>query len=671
MTSAPPDPPAMATIPDLQIMGFDLGNGETAVATVHTTATTGPLMVELAGGRRSLVTAVAFTHDGRVLVGDDAFADPARELVDGAVRLKRPDFDDPARGDPLRAFVGRVLAHLAARNSRYAADNPETRFVVGAPSGWEASLREAYARLLGEAGMTRVSVVPESRAAFFFCRESGELRVSLETLRETLLIIDVGSSTTDFTVAHHLRERPLDFGHNALGGGVLDEALLARILADHPERARLETLLAEQPAWRPYLELVCRRAKEDYFNATPERRAGGVGRFEVLPSEPRLLFEVTLTPALMETLLTRPLPALEGKGWRQAFRDHLQATRETIGTPALILLTGGAARMDCVADLTREIFPDARVERGEEPEFAIARGLALYGRASVRIGAFRLGVAALTADDGPLAPLLKEALPRLADHLGRALAAALTEEVLLPTVLAWRTGPEGSLSALQENTRRAVAAWQESEAAGRALQEGVAAWYEEIRPAITRHTDPLCDRFGLQRALLRPPARLDVMLADLDTEHLERLPGLPSLRTPVAAAGLVAGGLVPFLFDPTGLSHLLMATGAAVGTAVTGAAAAVFGADRVRHWLRDVPLPGLLRRGLSRERLTRQVREEEEELAGRLAAQARAALAADPDQADAETRALNAMVRQTGEVVRLGIGEAVRAQAREAELLIL
>jgi hypothetical protein len=129
----------------------------------------------------------------------------------------------------VREIIRALLSERQIQNLR------ETRIFVGHPSGWNDSEVDAYRELLGkvygdllgpnEAGLHHVSMVPESRAAFFHARESGETsaKVSMDELERKVLIMDFGSSTADFTATVGLEAKPLDFGHISLGAGIIDE----------------------------------------------------------------------------------------------------------------------------------------------------------------------------------------------------------------------------------------------------------------------------------------------------------------------------------------------------------------------------------------------------------------------------------------------------------------
>jgi molecular chaperone DnaK (HSP70) len=76
---------------------------------------------------------------------------------------------------------------------------------VGAPSGWSSAVCSKYEDLLRSAGLSQVEVKPESRGALLFARDSGEVVMENGQFRGKILIVDIGSSTTDYTRVVDLR----------------------------------------------------------------------------------------------------------------------------------------------------------------------------------------------------------------------------------------------------------------------------------------------------------------------------------------------------------------------------------------------------------------------------------------------------------------------------------
>ncbi len=216
--------------------GYDLGDGESAVAWLRAGKKTEPQMIELRG-RKSVITALASHPQEGMFIGEEACHLTGADWLE--VRFKSRYLQDPqGAGSLVVMFAREVMAALAADGRM---DSPESAcFFVGCPSGWPKETREAYRKLFTRAGMANCEVVSESRAAFMFARESGELRVSDDLLTLPTLIIDAGSSTTDFTFVADLAERSLavsDFGEVRLGGGLLDGMLLETNVRRSPRPA--------------------------------------------------------------------------------------------------------------------------------------------------------------------------------------------------------------------------------------------------------------------------------------------------------------------------------------------------------------------------------------------------------------------------------------------------
>ncbi len=132
--------------------------------------------------------------DGHIVIGE------AASVTDGAaeakVRFKSRYLTDPAASADVRAFAQGVMNELVRTQPALMAE--VSRTVVGCPAGWGDGRREQYAALLESAGFPNVSVVPEPRAAFLYARHARGLRVSPELMKKSAMVIDIGSSTTDF-----------------------------------------------------------------------------------------------------------------------------------------------------------------------------------------------------------------------------------------------------------------------------------------------------------------------------------------------------------------------------------------------------------------------------------------------------------------------------------------
>ena len=240
----------------MRILGFDLGDGESAVTLLEESSTIEPRVIPL-GGRTSILSAVG-ERNGKIVIGEEASVLLGSENMQ--VRFKSRYLTDPDASLEIRRFAQGVYAELTRTEPALMAEVTTT--VVGCPAGWGERRREQYAALMESAGFPNVRVVPESRAAFMYARHARGLRVDPKLMQHSAIVIDIGSSTTDFAyiVDGHQQNLSL-FGDTNLGGGLLDELILKKCIERSRDCRQLKQVMASSDAWRSYCELEARRIK--------------------------------------------------------------------------------------------------------------------------------------------------------------------------------------------------------------------------------------------------------------------------------------------------------------------------------------------------------------------------------------------------------------------------
>ena len=579
---------------DVEILGFDLGHGESAIALAMLSATVEPQILDLYGAR-SILTAVARHPTRGVLIGDDAYL--SRNVSELAIAFKSPEVERREVHEPITLFVGKILEVLV--RDRKITGGAVTLFFVGCPSGWSEEVRTRYAALLRRAGMSQVTVWPESRAALVYAREAGY--ISQDLAEGAILIVDIGSSTTDFTAVRDLKIRLSDFGQNALGGGLLDKAILERTVATHPRATELRGIFAAYPVYAAICELECRKVKEMYFSNPDMWLDTPASRSVRLETAPPLYVDIAITPRVMDELLMTPLPQRQGRSWHATFREALLHARERMREeqPRLVLLTGGASRMAFTADLCAEVFPQARIVRGAEPEFAIARGLASAGRVELKTAAFREAIEQLLAS-GQLRRTVEERLAPLMNAVAIFLARRLSDHSVLPAFRDWQVGRVRTLTALEHTIPARAGEWLASVEGRQLLAQVVATWFADLLPEVEKLTDPICDTYRIPHASLSVPAFLNMrQIAEVpegmvDMSNMTFLGDIGNLVTVLGSiliAQIVGGGGTALLLPgPLGL---------VIGM-VIGLVTLSLGKGIMIDWLKSVELP-ILARGLITE----------------------------------------------------------------------
>lgn len=587
----------------MKILGFDLGDGESAVTLLDEDSTVEPRVMPLCG-KNSLISAVG-VKDGRIVIGE------AASVTDGAaeakVRFKSRYLTDPAASADVRAFAQGVMNELVRTQPALMAE--VSRTVVGCPAGWGDGRREQYAALLESAGFPNVSVVPEPRAAFLYARHARGLRVSPELMKKSAMVIDIGSSTTDFAyiVDGHQQNVSL-FGDTNLGGGLIDERILAHALAASKDGKALRAVFAESPAWRSYCELEARRLKESYFLDEGKWADAPLTRTLTVCYDEPLALELSVGGASIRGMVEEPIAALGGRSFVGCLQDALRAAVEVSREcpPEVVILTGGASRMAFFQQACREAFADALVVLCPEPECSIARGLAYAGRVDERLSLFRREVASI-AHGEKLSVAVNASAHELYEPVARALFD-IAQESTLEAVRLWRKGGVDTIEALNKKVERKISKAFAGDALCDRIGGELQAWLDELMRTLENELTTLCVRCGV------PPERMSltgakvdaglsgVKLSLLDAMGMDILSGLMGVVLAVVGASLCGGGGVAMVSaGPAG-----MVAGAAAGILL-----ALVGKSGMEKALVKAKLPLLVRRlvtdkavksGLSRQR---------------------------------------------------------------------
>lgn len=590
----------------MKILGFDLGDGESAVTLLSGDSTVEPRVLPLCG-RTSMLSAVA-TREGRIVVGEEASV--LAGAMDAQVRFKSRYLTDPQAGVAVRAFAQGVMALLLQEEPALMAEVSST--VVGCPAGWGEKRREQYAALIESAGFPNVRVVPEPRAAFLYARHARGLRIDAELMRESAMVIDIGSSTTDFAyiVDGHQQNLSL-FGDTNLGGGVLDELILNRAIRQSQDRAQLERVMRESPAWHSYCELEARRLKEKYFLSEEKGREGTLSTPLTVCYDGTLMLELRLDADAIEEIVNEPALALGGRSFVACLSDALRAAQQASRDcpPRVLILTGGASRMAFFRRACQEAFPGSVPVICPEPECSIARGLAYAGRVDEHLAAFRAEVASIARGER-LSTLVDERVHELYAPMARALFETARESAI-KSVRLWRRGGVRTIDELDALMQRNIAKAFSGEESQARIEEVLRDWTGELMRTLEGELIALCMRCGV------PPERMSlsgagvdaglsgVKLSLLDAMGMDVLSGLMSVVLAVVGASICGGGGVALVSaGPVG-----MAAGAAAGVLL-----ALVGKAGMEKAIRRAELPLIARRLVTDKAILRGMNRQREEL---------------------------------------------------------
>jgi hypothetical protein len=439
------------------------------------------------------------------------------------------------------------------------------------------------------------------------------------------------------------------------------------VIAAHPQRDLLESLLDDNGDERLRMELYCRKAKEKFFRLDPKLTGADAGlsadELYVLrvPGRSTIWVPIEVSRTDMDEVLATPQPVLGGRTWKEAFHDDLaEAAKQLLdGHPDVVLLTGGASRMDFVLDSALQLFASgrrrSRVLRGAEPEVAIARGLAIAGRLSARTRGFRADVQKFLAGD-TVSSLVAAELPALAERIGAAAAEGITERHVIPTFRRWRAGQIRTLNGVAAEVAELVSA-ELVDPQNKRMAEVLTEWQEGVRAELAELTRPLAQRWHLEaNAMALPPITLGGRKWSVSMDNSSAVTGV------LSAMGMAINVVVA-----TVISTVLLGQGVAL-IAVTGPLAPIvlaaglivagtMGRDAMMEKALAADLPMVARRMVGEGMLTRKLRAEADQQEKALARDLAQQLVADGGEQ---------LVTQITGLIVVELEEV----AKEAELLI-
>lgn len=568
----------------MKYIGLDIGDGESAVAAFEHGSGIEPVIWPVAGAR-SLLSAVGLRH-GEIVIGERAYTDALAECL--SVRFKSRFTTDIASYEDVTRFVRGILRDLED-NGRLSG---EDCFIVGCPAGWNAPCRTRYRELLIRAGIPNPRVISESRAAFLYAKYARTVALDVSLLSQSALVADMGSSTLDYAYIVDGRETGVGtFGENALGGGVLDAALLRRAVERSPQKEAIRAVFQESRSWYSYCEIEARRVKEEYFTRLTSEDAPTVTKQLRLCYDGVQRLTLALDPDELNHLIDDPLPELGGLSFTAALRQSLEnAARLTADrAPALLLLTGGASRMSFFRELCQEIFADAVVVSCPEPEFSIAKGLAYAGWVDENLRAFRKAIEEEITQER-IAQMADEAMPSLLPAVADILAGLMIDEAALPIVQQWKRGGIRTLQEMEDQISARVERVLASPLAQEALAPAVEVWTNGMTERLQAIVNPLCDRYSVPRKEMR----LDLAASGAESVALDKnqWSSLSIVGTLLGVLVSVAGGLI---CGGGGLALVAAGPLGFLAGAAIGAVAALLGWGPVSKLLKKADLPLLMR----------------------------------------------------------------------------
>lgn len=494
--------------------GFDLGDAESAIAKLDRTKDTSPEILTIQEAK-SFITAYALSKDGKLIIGEGACYEP--QATTRKLRFKSRFLTSSDAARDIRSFAGGVLGELYLNGDLIRGE--DHCFYIGCPAGWGKGTREEYREIFQEVGYPPAKIISESRAALVSACQSKHLQVGYDILSRPVLVVDIGSSTTDFAYITSGKEEELQTGGEVfLGGGIMDEILLEESVSAALDEKRIRKIFSESEAWRTYCEFAARRLKEKYFSDEEfweqnECVSSVTIRYSMIPAK----LTLRMNPEIADRLLNKKVDKLDGRSFREVFTDSLVQVRDSIKDkqPELIFLTGGVSRLPAIRDWCSDVFPDAVVIRGAEPEFSVASGLALCGKIDEELREFKSELEDLKASS-VVEDIVQAHITELYHSTVEALVDPILKEVVRPVVERWRTGSIEKLSDIDPVLQNEIDVYLHTDDARAILAKQVSGWLKNISSELEEHTMPICVRHNVPYSALSLNSYLS--LTDLDVK---------------------------------------------------------------------------------------------------------------------------------------------------------
>lgn len=591
----------------MRYIGLDIGDGESAVALLEENSLIEPVIQPI-DGVNSIVSVVGMAGT-EVRVGEKALLD--RKVVHLRSRFKSRYLHSLDAERDIERFAFGIKRALEADDP--ALFNKDTYVTVGCPAGWKKEDRERYASIMQKAGFNNVHIVSESRAAFFYARYAQGLNVAPDLLNKTTLVIDIGSSTTDFAYIINGRESDIGtFGDISLGGGLIEACMLQKAIHRSPDKARIEEVFEESSSWKNRCEIVARRLKEQYFLSEEHWRTNPCVASETIYYDEPVKIRFELNEDIMADIISTPLKELNGATFLECLSDLLRhannCTKEN--PPQLIILTGGASRMAFFQSACQQEFPSSQIVICPEPEFSIAKGLAYAGRVDKQLEDFYADIEQFFSG-GEITALAEQSLDWLTVPMASVLSGHIINDVALGIVDQWKQGELQTIADMEEPIREGTVRLLSDLDNIDGVQPVVNEWCRRLFLKLQPRIDEICRAHNIDRTNMSLSAVHSMQGPDKFSINLEArfFTSLNYIITAALSAALCGGGSLALVIE--GIPGLII--GAVIGLAV-----AFIGKSAVSKAINRLDLPrpirkligGSIKRSLSGAKQRKAIEEE-------------------------------------------------------------
>ncbi len=588
--------------------GFDLGDAESAICRLNRRDAGAPEVLPVREAK-SFITAYAQLPSGELLIGESACYDTS--AVRRSLRFKSGFLTDPESEKDVKRFAAGVLGELYADGNLVKDD--DCCFYIGCPAGWDRAARERYRRIFEDTGYPPARIVSESRAALISACQSKHFQVGYDIMSKPVLVVDIGSSTTDFAFIMGGKEVELQTaGEVRLGGGIMDELLLEESIRRSADPDAVRRALEASPPWRSYCEFAARRLKEQYFSDEDYWRDNDCAKTIHIRAGAGVKLTLRIDETIADRVLNKGTKLLNGQSFREAFVGSLTQLRGKLRDqmPELLFLTGGVSRLPAIRDWCAQVYPEAVIITGAEPEFSVSRGLAWSGRIDEELREFRKEVEELI-DSSAVERIVENRIDDLYRRIVDAMVEPILRRVALPVFDRWRNDDIQKLSDIDQIVQKEIEAWLHSDEAQQLLVRPIAEWLKPVAYDVEEKTMPICVRHNVPYRAMSLNSYFSLSDIDIriDAKEVFAVEGLTWLINTIISiiVGLVCGG--------SGLAIISSGISGIVAGAILSLLILFLGKEKMQEVFMNADIPRPMRKLVPRshfeariERLTEEVK---------------------------------------------------------------
>lgn len=377
----------------MYLIGIDFGHGETTASLYDTESRRGTVeRLHILDGNTPESCKVESAVCRNKETGDWQFAKDIRDyaLPDFTLHFKAPMNEiTPKNKEAFAAFIKLVFEHiLENRNDlHYNPITGERNFELYAacPSCWEISQILEYKKFISD--IIPVDwIIKESDAAYF--KFNVEKKSDQNFSDSSVLVIDIGSSTIDFT-AYDTNVPKTIPPYGEKHGASAVENLIYKYFDEYDanfKKAKQDAKVicaSHNLNWHNAVVHYIKNAKEYFYTNKSDVCLLDLSNRSIYYTVGSRIFDSY--PLEKEQLEDEILVPYRKTLFQDLNAEKLRLENKQIGTHLVVILTGGASRMPWFQKLVNDVFSASTVYRDIEPSYVVSDGIAYYAYAHYQL----------------------------------------------------------------------------------------------------------------------------------------------------------------------------------------------------------------------------------------------------------------------------------------------